>query len=156
MACNAAPAARAEAFERLAVRALREAGLRVTEPRLRIVRALGASNRPLTAIEILDSVRKSGERVDQVTVYRALATLQAVGAAHRIGVAEAYAACGLHEEKAHNTQHFVCDMCGCVTEVGLSDEAAHTIAGEARRLGFQTREIRLEVLGRCEHCRGNK
>lgn len=151
-ACNTATAERTHAFEGLALDALRQAGLRVTAPRIQVIRALGESNRPLTANEIHARIEDTGGRIDSVSVYRILSTLQAIGAVHRIGVMDAFYACGLHSESAHDTQHFVCESCGCVIEVDLPESASKSVASEAAKVGFEPSEIRLEVLGQCEHC----
>lgn len=150
--CNVASGARARAFEDLALGALRDAGYRVTMPRIQVIRALGDSNKPLSANEIHTRIATSGGRIDSVSVYRILSTLQAVGAVHRIGVVDAFYACGLHADQAHNTQHFVCESCGCVTEIDLPAETSRTVGREAAMVGFKAAEIRLEVLGLCEHC----
>jgi Fe2+ or Zn2+ uptake regulation protein len=152
-ACNAATRERAEAFEKLALEALRAAGYRVTRPRVQVIRALGVSNRPLSANDIHAQIARWSEKVDPVSVYRILSTLQSVGAVHRIGVVDAFYACGIESEHAHDTQHFVCESCGCVIEVGLPASASQSVKAEAGKIGFQTTEIRLEVLGRCGHCR---
>jgi Fe2+ or Zn2+ uptake regulation protein len=155
-ACNTATAERSHAFEELALEALRQAGLRITMPRIQVIRALGESNRPLTANEIHGRIGESGGRVDSVSVYRILSTLQAIGAVHRIGVMDAFYACGLHSERAHDTQHFVCESCGCVIEVDLPETATKSVTNEAAKVGFEPSEIRLEVLGQCEHCQSSR
>lgn len=151
-ACNESTRERKVVFEEVALSALRDAGFRVTMPRVQVIRALGDSNRPLSANEIHQRIQSSGGRIDSVSVYRILSTLQAVGAVHRIGVVDAFYACGLHTDQAHDTQHFVCENCGCVTEVDLPQGASTSVAEEAAKVGFQANEIRLEVLGRCRHC----
>ncbi|HRK22965.1 MAG TPA: Fur family transcriptional regulator [Fimbriimonadaceae bacterium] len=150
--CNESSRERKVAFEEIALEALRDAGFRVTMPRVQVIRALGESNRPLTANEIHQRIQISGGRIDSVSVYRILSTLQAVGAVHRIGVVDAFYACGLQTDQAHDTQHFVCESCGCVTEVNLPLGASTSVAEEAAKVGFLASEIRLEVLGRCRHC----
>jgi len=150
--CNISSSERSKHFEDLALAALRDAGFRVTMPRVQVIRTLGDSNKPLTANEIHARIGQSGGRIDAVSVYRILSTLQSVGAVHRIGVVDAFYACGLDAEQVHDTQHFVCESCGCVTEVDLPDPAARSVNDEARKVGFMTQEIRLEVLGLCEHC----
>jgi Fe2+ or Zn2+ uptake regulation protein len=150
--CNVASSDRSHSFEELALAALREGGYRVTMPRVQVIRALGDSNKPLSANEIHGRIESSGGRIDSVSVYRILSTLQSVGAVHRIGVVDAFYACGLHSEQAHSTQHFVCESCGCVTEVDLPNSASESVEDEAKKVQFKPSEIRLEVLGLCEHC----
>lgn len=122
-------------------------------PRVQVIRALGESNRPLSANAIHNRIRETGGRIDSVSVYRILSTLQSIGAVHRIGVVDAFYGCGLNSEQAHDTQHFVCESCGCVTEVDFPSGAAESVGSEAEKVGFQLTEIRLEILGRCRHCR---
>ncbi len=132
--------------------ALREGGFRLTSPRVMVIRALGESNRPLSANEIHTHIAQTGGRIDSVSVYRILSTLQAVGAVHRIGVVDAFYACGLQTDQVHDTQHFVCEACGCVSEVDLAVAARHSVGETSERLGFRPTEIHLEVVGLCAHC----
>lgn len=154
--CTVATEERAQAFEEQALAALRDGGLRLTSPRVQVVRALGESNRPLTANEIHSRIAASGGRVDSVSVYRILAALQSVGVVHRIGAVDAYYACGLNEDRVHNTQHLVCSECGCVDEVDLAEAVTHSVGEEADRRGFRVADIRLEVLGECAHCQSKE
>lgn len=150
--CNTATAERAEAFLEQAVAALREGGFRLTSPRVMVVRALGESNRPLSANEIHTRITDSGGRIDSVSVYRILAALVSVGVVHRIGAVDAYYACGLNEDHVHDTQHLVCSECGCVNEVDLPEAVSRSVGDEAGKLGFRVADIRLEILGECAHC----
>lgn len=150
--CSVSTQERSRKFEDLALAALREAGYRVTMPRVQVIRALGDTNRPLSANEIHARIRDVGGRIDSVSVYRILSTLQAVGAVHRIGVVDAFYACGLRADHAHDTEHFVCESCGCVTEIDLPAATSSRVTEEAQKVGFKPTEIRLEVLGLCEHC----
>lgn len=154
-ACNASSRARASEFERAALQALREGGFRLTSPRIQVIRVLGNSNRPLGANEIHSRIAKSGGKVDSVSVYRILSTLQSVGIVHRIGVVDAFYACGIQADQVHDTQHFVCESCGCVSEVGFPEAARTLVQDASGALNFQPHEVHVEVLGLCAHCQMN-
>lgn len=150
--CNQAAPEDLREFESSAIAQLRRVGLRITTPRLRVIQALGSSHRALTANQIHESVGARGRRIDLVTVYRILHTLLEVGLVHRIGVVDGYYACRSYPGEEHDTEHFVCRECGCVQEFPMSRPAAGVFQNEAAAAGFQTGEIRVEVLGVCAHC----
>jgi Fe2+ or Zn2+ uptake regulation protein len=151
--CNVSDAEFVEAFERIAVEHLRGAALRITATRLAVIRALASSRRALSAQEIHRSIGASGGRIDAVSVYRILAALQSVGLVHHVGLIDGYFACREHQGTWHAAGHLVCGQCGCVTEVSLGEEDAVGLRRHAVGEGFAPSEIRVEMLGICEHCR---
>ncbi|MDR9389442.1 MAG: ferric iron uptake transcriptional regulator [Wenzhouxiangella sp.] len=63
---------------------LREAGLKVTQPRLTILRFLeGASQKHLTADEIYRQLNEAGQDIGLATVYRVLAQFEAAQLIHK-------------------------------------------------------------------------
>ena len=78
-----------ETRNRLATK-LGAAGLRVTEPRLRLAHLLFRhGNRHVTAEALLDEAHASGLRVSQATVYNTLNQLQAAGLLRQVQVDQA-------------------------------------------------------------------
>ncbi len=60
---------------------LKEYGLKLTSPRLKVLKVFFSSDRAVTYFEILEFTAKT---VDRVTVYRTLKSLEDIGLIHRI------------------------------------------------------------------------
>ncbi|MEO0915365.1 MAG: Fur family transcriptional regulator [Pseudomonadota bacterium] len=115
----------------------------------RVFSYLKTKDRPMSAYEILDGLRKDGVSAS-TTVYRALEKLLEAGKVHRIESLNAWTVCcGAHDGK---TPVFaICDDCGAVTEHVDSDFAA-SIASLSERTGFHPNHSVLELHGRCSSC----
>lgn len=134
-------------FER-AVETLREAGLRVTEPRRAILRSLAGAEGPLSADEVFEAL-DSGS-CDLVTVYRCLESFEKAGAAQR-GVREngTKVYCLAHGADHHH--HLTCRGCGRTERIDVCVEV--DLEGMAAERGFTEVTHVLEVFGVCEICR---
>jgi Fur family ferric uptake transcriptional regulator len=134
-----------------ALRALLQAhGLRVTAPRLAVLEALQAADRPLSHAELTE--RLGAVQLDRVTVYRNLDKLVEVGLARlvsREGGAACYEAAGGPQHPAHAHPHFVCTDCGTVS--CLPEQPVPPLAADPRwsqALATAT----LELKGHCPDC----
>lgn len=125
----------------------------------KILGALGRSEKPLSAYDILGRARSDALKAP-VQVYRSLEKLERRGLVHRIEALNAFVACSEHDERCSRTQHrhdehrpgfVVCRDCGSVRE--FEDERVGGIAGEAAGGDFEVELIALEVYGRCGACR---
>ncbi|MHB8635726.1 MAG: transcriptional repressor, partial [Fimbriimonadaceae bacterium] len=67
-----------KAYEEHCLQELRLAGYRITMPRIQVIRALADTSVALSAYAIHERIMESGGRIDVVSVYRILATLQQV------------------------------------------------------------------------------
>ena len=150
--CNSADPAEAQAFETEAVSKLKEAGLRVTSPRVRVIRALSRTNCALSAYEIHGLILDSGEAVDVVSVYRILQALMETGLVHRIGVLDGYYACRTGASHGEDMEHLVCRSCGCVQEMAVPRSSSKGLAEQVQSVGFRKEAVHVEVLGTCAHC----
>ncbi|MCA1947936.1 MAG: transcriptional repressor [Armatimonadetes bacterium] len=151
--CNLATPAQKREFEEKALGELKARGYRMTMTRLQVIRALGETHRALSPYEIHDRIVQAGGRIDVVSVYRILATLEETGLAHHVASVNGYIPCRASE--AHGfQQRLVCRRCGCVTEVALPQTCLETLEGGAESLGFQVETARLELIGLCGHCVG--
>ncbi len=149
--CNLATPAQKREFEEKAVSELKARGYRMTMTRLQVIRALGETHRALSPYEIHDRIVGSGGRIDVVSVYRILATLEESGLAHHVASVNGYIPCRATE--AHGfQQRLVCRRCGCVTEVALPSCCLDSLEGGAESHGFQVETARLELIGLCGHC----
>lgn len=114
-----------------------------------IVEALKDAGRPVSAYEIIDSLRDQATLAPQ-TVYRSLDRLIAAGAAHRLESLNAFVACS-HSGHETTAIFAICDRCGAVTEF---DEATalKALSAWAARAHFAVRQMTLELRGTCAQC----
>jgi Fur family zinc uptake transcriptional regulator len=124
-----------------------------------VLSALGQSEKPLSAYDILDRARSDGLKAP-VQVYRALEKLASQGLVHRIEALNAFVACTEHDETCTEHEHrhpvhrpafVICRGCGSVREFedGRIGEIARSAAGPT----FAIDVVSLEVFGRCQACR---
>lgn len=151
--CNFVEESVADAYESKAIARLQESGMRLTGPRRSVVRVLAETRKPLGAYQIKDRVGMAGGKIDVVSVYRILSSLVECGLAHHVGIVDGYLACPASHSGGHQTEHLVCESCGCVEEVAIPQSALIEIGVSGSRLGFLAKQTRVEVLGRCSHCR---
>lgn len=128
-------------------RSLREAGLRVTEQRLRVFEALQKAARPMSHPEMVALLPQDG--MDRTTVYRILMDLTERGLAHRRDLGDhvwRFDLRGLDARRhEQNHPHFSCTECGAleclpVDAVTLSPAMASRFTAE------------IHVRGRCSRC----
>ncbi len=93
---------------------LRRANLRATPHRIRILSLLEQEARPLSHLEILQSVTEF--RLDRVTLYRILASLTEAGIVHQVQGTDGIWRFCAHDETDNQCPgghpHRVCEKCG--------------------------------------------
>lgn len=126
---------------------LRNAGLKVTAPRLKMLELLEkAPDRHMTAEAIYRLLADAGEEIGLATVYRALTQFEAAGLVTRHHFEGGLAVFEL-ERGAHH-DHIVCIHCGRVEE--FSDEVIEKRQRSiAEKLGFTLRDHTLTLYGEC-------
>ncbi len=139
----------------------------LTKNQRAVLHSLTGKGRALTAYEILDDVRDTGIRAP-VQVYRALESLTARGAVHRIESMNAFVACAhghgeIGDEDTAQTsgagaKHHratiafaICDDCGLVSEIP-APKVEKTLGALAQDQGFVTDHAVLELRGLCGTC----
>ena len=131
---------------------LRNAGLKVTLPRLKILEMLESSEtRHLSAEEIYRRLLGSGEDIGLATVYRVLTQFEAAGLVMRHHFEGGHAVFEL--QRGHHHDHMVCLQCGRVDE--FEDETIEKRQRDkARELGYRLVEHSLMMYGEClrENC----
>ena len=127
----------------------------------KVLSALGRSEKPLSAYDILDRARSDALKAP-VQVYRALEKLSSRGLVHRIEALNAFVACSdcahaahdhadaSHVHAEHRPGFVICRDCGAVRE--FEDERVAGIAEEAAGEGFSVDLVSLEVYGHCAAC----
>ena len=114
---------------------LREAGLRVTAPRLRVMDALrGSQGRHLSADEIYKQLVDAGEEIGLATVYRVLTQFEEAGLVTRHKFEEDHSVFELSSRQHHD--HMVCLETGKVVEF-VSDEIERLQGEVAEAHGYE-------------------
>ncbi len=121
--------------------------LRMTRKRERLLGALVAMDRPVSAAELRD--RAGLPESDLVTVYRTLEAFEGVGIIQRIPLEENGCLFELTEPNDHH-HHFVCRECHRTERLDLC--LAGELEERARKLGFTQVTHVMEVYGLCETC----
>ena len=126
---------------------LRNAGLKVTAPRLKMLALLEkAEERHMTAEAIYRQLLEAGEEIGLATVYRALTQFEAAGLVTRLHFEGGQAVYELERGPHHD--HIVCVHCGRVEE--FHDEVIEKRQRSiAEKLGFNLRDHSLTLYGEC-------
>lgn len=152
LACHKASVDQARSFEDLSLRQLRAYGYRITMPRVQVIRALADTNKALSAYAIHEKIIGSDGKIDVVSVYRILGTLQEIGLIHHIGIVDGFFPCRMDDAHRQDSAHFVCNNCGCVSEVNIPQATVDATNGQAHDGGFLVTGIKIEASGLCPHC----
>ena len=144
----------AESLHREVAERLRRDDQRYTALRRAIVSELIAATRPLTVRELL----KSRRGLVQSSLYRNLTVLIAAGVVDRVaGMQEDTARYELAEFALGHHHHLVCMSCGDIADVALPKTLEHDLERGLRKVasgaGYALDHHRLDVIGRCRHCR---
>ena len=127
---------------------LREAGLRVTRPRLSVLDVLSAHPHA-DADTIVTGARAHHPTLSPQTVYGVLDALVSVGLARRIEPAGAPALFELRVSDNHH--HLVCRSCGVVADVDCVVGAAPCLR-PSDAAGFVVDEAEVVFWGQCRAC----
>ena len=135
-------------YEEHALRELRNAGYRITMPRVQVIRALADTKIALSAYAIHEKITSGGGKIDVVSVYRILTTLQEVGLIHHIGIVDGYYPSRMAEQGERRSEVVVDEDSGEVRELRLPREIVAIIEAQARAEGFEPNVIKLEIGGK--------
>ena len=113
-----------------------------------VLDCLRREGRAMTAYELLDDLRNAGLRAP-VQVYRALEALGKEERVHRIETLNAFVACN-HLDHTETAAFAICDDCRQIWEFTLPAEAGLTAVADSK--GFHTRQVTVELHGRCANC----
>lgn len=133
---------------------LRKAGLKVTLPRLKILKILEESNtRHVSAEDVYRILLDSGEDVGLATVYRVLTQFESAGLVKRQNFEGGHSVFELEQGEHHD--HLVCVKCGRIDEFvdKTIEERQAKIAGNA---GFEMTDHSLNIYGICPACQKKK
>lgn len=133
---------------------LRNAGLKVTLPRVKILQLLEASSkRHLSAEDVYKTLLTTGEDVGLATVYRVLTQFESAGLVIRHHFEGGNSVFELSDIDHHD--HIVCIKCGKVEEFSdpLIETRQEKISAE---MGYELTGHSFYLYGICPHCRGAK
>ena len=131
---------------------LRNAGLKVTLPRVKILQILEkqVNERHLTAEKVYKILLSEDEEIGLATVYRVLTQFEAAGLVTRHHFEGGNSVFELSTGDHHD--HILCMKCGKVDE--FTDELIETRQNEiAAKLGYQLTGHGLYLYGFCPQCR---
>ena len=141
---------KARMSEKAARKRLLEAGLEITEHRLRVLMAVGNTHHPSSAPEILEII--SGRKdINRVTVYRILDLLVKHEVLNRLGLGEKPQRSCLRSEHEDEHPHFHCTRCDCYICLDQHDLPLARRALE--RLPLDVRHVDIRLEGVCPACR---
>ena len=130
---------------------LKDLGIRVTRQRLEILNLMAEQNKPLTAAEIFDKLKKSNPKLRLSTVYRNLNKFVENNLVSKIEIEinqkESYFE--LLQGKHHH--HLICLKCGKITPLKCPlKNYENTIS---QQTNYKIIEHRLKLYGLCPDCK---
>lgn len=129
---------------------LRDAGLKITLPRLKILQILESSTvHHLSAEDVYKQLLQNDEEIGLATVYRVLTQFEEAGLVCRHHFEGGHSVFELASEEHHD--HIVCVKCGRVEEFADEEiEARQRLIAD--RLGFELTDHNLNMYGLCPQC----
>ena len=136
----------------MSTKELKEAGLKATLPRLKILEILESSEggRHMSAEEVYDVLRAQDEKIGLATIYRVLTQFEAAGLVTRHNFEGGHAVFELNEGEHHD--HILCVKCGRVEEF-VDETIEQRQQAIAKEHGFTITDHSLTIYGVCEVCR---
>jgi Fur family ferric uptake transcriptional regulator len=130
---------------------LREAGLKITLPRLKILQILESSSvHHLSAEDVYKALIQNDEEIGLATVYRVLTQFEEAGLVIRHHFEGGHSVFELATDDHHD--HIVCVKCGRVEEF-TDEEIEARQRTIADKLGFELTDHNLNMYGLCPECR---
>jgi len=129
---------------------LKNVGLKVTLPRLKVLRILESTeSRHVSAEEVYKQLMEQGNDVGLATVYRVLTQFESAGLVIRHNFETGYAVFELSHGEHHD--HLVCTKCGRVEEFmdAVIEERQLAVALEK---GYEMTDHSLHIFGICKEC----
>lgn len=136
----------------IAQKAMRRAGLRCTNQRIRILRCLAQLPRHFGAEELLEALNAGDAKpaVSRATLYRLLSQLERLGLLRKVLLSEGHSHYELALTQEHHC-HLVCSRCGRVVEI-RSPALDRTVKRLCDDQGFDVREAEVEITIVCDRC----
>jgi len=130
---------------------LKEAGLKITAPRLKILQLLESADvRHVSAEDVYKLLLENGEEIGLATVYRVFTQFEDAGLVARHHFEGGHSVFELSPDQHHD--HIVCVKCGRVEEFN-DREIENRQKLIAHDLGFELTDHNLNMYGLCPACR---
>lgn len=130
---------------------IKDAGLKITLPRVKILQILESSNiHHMSAEDVYKALLTNGEEIGLATVYRVLTQFEDAGLVVRHNFEGGHSVFEVATEEHHD--HIVCVKCGRVEEFH-DDEIEARQRSVANNLGFELTDHNLNMYGLCPDCR---
>ena len=131
---------------------LKQAGLKTTLPRLRILAILEeGKKRHYTAEEVYKTLIDAGEEIAFATVYRVLTQFENAGLVLRHNFEGGRSVFEIDSGEHHD--HMVCAKCAKVTEF-YDAQIEERQKAVAEKFGFELQDHSLYLYGICKNCQG--
>ena len=129
---------------------IRDAGLKITLPRVKILQILESSNiHHMSAEDVYKALLNNGEEIGLATVYRVLTQFEDAGLVVRHHFEGGHSVFEVASNEHHD--HLVCVKCGRVEE--FHDREIEQRQKEvANSLGFELTDHNLNMYGLCPGC----
>ncbi|WP_133130895.1 ferric iron uptake transcriptional regulator [Legionella yabuuchiae] len=129
---------------------LKEAGLKITMPRLKVLQILEQyRDHHVSAEDVYKALLDMGEDVGLATVYRVLSQFESAGLVNRHNFEGGYSVYELSQGEHHD--HLVCVKCGRVEEF-VDEIIEQRQAMIAERAQFKMTDHALNIYGLCADC----
>lgn len=129
-------------------RILQSNGYRTTVPRRKTFQLL-AKSEPQSIRQLL---KKAGDDIDRVTLYRNIELFEKLDIAHRVYIGWKYKI-ELSEDFVEHHHHLSCLGCGKVIDIDDEKHIDDFIQNVASKFNFVPRRHQFEIDGYCEDCR---
>jgi len=131
---------------------IKQAGLKVTVPRIKILRIMQQSDqRHMSAEDVYKVLLQQGEEIGLATVYRVLTQFEGAGLVCRHHFDSGQSSVFELNRGSHH-DHLVCLRCGTVVEF-VEEEIEQRQRLIAERNGFKIEDHSLVIYGLCPACR---
>ena len=133
-------------------------GVKLTSKRKQVLSALLASNKALSAYELIDHYReRSGNAMPATSMYRILDFLESESLIHRLNIANKYVACAhiACEHKHAVPQFLICQRCQHVEEISVDQSTIDDLKINVENAKYHLLSPQLEMSCLCQNCYHN-
>jgi Fur family transcriptional regulator, ferric uptake regulator len=130
-----------------AVLRMKEKAMRVTSPRLAMLKVLAAAKHPLSAEQVHEAA--GDDKLDLVTIYRSLGAMDDAGIVQRHPLERGRSLYAL-VSPGHHHHHVICRRCGRIDRLPGCDTSR--LEAAARTKGYAELTHIMEIYGICPAC----
>jgi Fe2+ or Zn2+ uptake regulation protein len=130
-----------------AVLRMKEKAMRVTSPRLAMLKVLAAAKHPLSAEQVHEAA--GDDNLDLVTIYRSLGAMDDAGIVQRHPLERGRSLYAL-VSPGHHHHHVICRRCGRIDRLPGCDTSR--LEAAARTKGYAELTHIMEIYGICPAC----